>query len=427
MPHLHYLSPADGGLCQIHPHAFTAAVESGQTADDEESLAKLLRALGQCCRRCPEPGGCIVAGQGFTLVGHGAGVGAEVSEDEAQRPDALDRCGRVVPRHWARHQQRPDRGVGTDAGQHLFAGNDSGDATRAVREEESAVGGIPQIDGVRYAFHVALRWEERAVAKALYQEAACLGSGWSGLGGSAPLQAERQRTHPRQERPPGMEGSAARLRPSQSGNGTVLLRRHGLAPHEMLREREQVLDAVSRSGNRIAFIAIVMERDTEETILAQCLPGMIHAHNALKPRMPRLGTEQMRYMRSRPWRPRGPWFDNRAGARRRGRRADELVVAVSDELHVQDGVAPADVEVIEAEDVLLSTAPAWSISERMPAAWVVYDRASSLATNGSGHDRALQPIDQLLEAEAVFTAHMLASQSNDSATAHSSSSSRQSA
>jgi hypothetical protein len=103
------------------------------------------------------------------------------------------------------------------------------------------------------------------------------------------------------------------------------------------------------------------------------------------------------------------------------------MAAVSDELHVQDGVAPADVEVIEAEDVLLSTAPAWSISERMPAAWAAYDRANSLAPNGSSHDRALQPIDQLLEAEAVFTAHMLSSQSNDSATAHSSSSSRQSA
>ena len=137
-----------------------------------------------------------------------------------------------------------------------------------------------------------------------------------------------------------------------------------------MREREQVLDAVSRSGNRIAPIAIVMERDTEEMIPAPCLAGMIHAGNAAKPRMPRLGTEQMRYMRSRPWRPRGPWFDNRAGARRRGRRADELVAAVSDELHVQDGVAPAGVEVVEAEDVLLSGAPAWPISERMPAAWV---------------------------------------------------------
>jgi hypothetical protein len=48
-----------------------------------------------------------------------------------------------------------------------------------------------------------------------------------------------------------------------------------------------------------------------------------------------------------------------------------------------------------------------------------------LAPNGPGHDRALQPIDQLLEAEALFTAHMLSSQSDDSA--NSSSGSRQSA
>ena len=191
------------------------------------------------------------------------------------------------------------------------------------------------------------------------------------------------------------------------------------------RARIRILDAVSRSGNRIALIAIVAQRDTEEMIRALCLAGMIHARNAAKPRMPRFGTEQMRYMRSRPWRSRGPWFDNRAGARRRGRRADELVAAVSDELQVQDSVASAGVEVVEAEDVLLSGAPAWPIPERMPAAWVAHDRASSLAPNGPGHDRALQPIDQLLEAEAVFTAHMLSSQSDDSAS--SSSSSRQSA
>src|SRR5215216_1437547 len=117
-----------------------------------------------------------------------------------------------------------------------------------------------------------------------------------------------------------------------------------------MRERKQILDGVSRSGNRIALIAIVAVRDTEEMILAPCLAGTNHASNAAKPRMPRLGTEQMRYMRSRPWRPRGPWFENRAGARRRGRRADELA-AVSDELQGQDGVASAGVEVIEAEDV----------------------------------------------------------------------------
>ena len=189
-----------------------------------------------------------------------------------------------------------------------------------------------------------------------------------------------------------------------------------------MREREQVLDAVSRSGNRIAQIAFVAERRVAGMIPAPCLAGINHASNAAKPRMPRFGTEQMRYMRSRPWRSRGPWFDNRAGARRRGRRADELV-AVSDELLVPDGVASAGVDVVEAEDVLLSGAPAWPISERMPAAWVTYERASSLTANGPGYDRTRQPIDQV--AEAVFTAHMLSSQSDDSAT--SSSSSRQSA
>lgn len=159
--------------------------------------------------------------------------------------------------------------------------------------------------------------------------------------------------------------------------------------------------------------------------LTLCLPGMIRAGNPAKPRMPRLGTEQMRYMRSRPWRSRGPWFDNRAGARRRGRRADELVAAVSDDLQGQgqDGGASADVDIVEAEDVLLSGAPAWPLSERMPAAWVAHEGASSLAPNGPGHDRTLQPVDEL--AEAVFTAHMLSSQSVESAS--SDSSSRQSA
>ena len=158
-------------------------------------------------------------------------------------------------------------------------------------------------------------------------------------------------------------------------------------------------------------------------IPALCLAGMILARAGAKPRMPRFGTEQMRYMRSRPWRSRGPWFDNRAGARRRGRRVDELVPAVSDELQVQDSIVSAGVEVVEAEDVLLSGPPTWPISARMPTAWVAHDRTSSLAPNGPGHDRVLQPIDQL--AEAVFAAHMLSSQSDDSAS--SSSSSRQSA
>ena len=53
----------------------------------------------------------------------------------------------------------------------------------------------------------------------------------------------------------------------------------------------------------IALTAIVAERATG-MISALRLAGMIHARNGAKPRMPRLGTEQMRYIRSRPWRPR---------------------------------------------------------------------------------------------------------------------------
>ena len=121
-----------------------------------------------------------------------------------------------------------------------------------------------------------------------------------------------------------------------------------------------------------------------EMIPAPCLVGMIRARNGVKPRMPRFGTEQMRYMRSRPWRSRGPWFDNRAGARRRGRRADELVLAASDEL--QDSVLPVGLEDVEAENVLLAGAPAWPIPA-VPAAWVAHDPASLLATNGPGNDR----------------------------------------
>jgi hypothetical protein len=194
---------------------------------------------------------------------------------------------------------------------------------------------------------------------------------------------------------------------------------------------------ISRSGNPIALTAILARRGTairsvqqitttdvfpqKGVIPAPCLVGMIHARNGAKPRMPRLGTEQMRYMRSRPWRPRGPWFENRAGARRRGRRADELVSAVSDELH--DSVASVGVEDVEAEDVLLTSAPVWPTLEAKPAALVAHDRANLLALDGPDHDRALQPIDQL--AKAVTAAHLLSSLNDDSVT--SSSNSRQSA
>jgi hypothetical protein len=148
---------------------------------------------------------------------------------------------------------------------------------------------------------------------------------------------------------------------------------------------------------------------------------MIHAHDGAKPRMPRLGTEQMRYMRSRPWRSRGPWFDNRAGARRRGRRADELVAAVSDEL--LDGAAPAGVDDVEAEDILLTSAPAWPIPSRMASVWVAHDRATLVAQDDPGHDRALQQFDQL--ADAAIAAQVLSPLIDESGASHSTS--RQSA
>jgi hypothetical protein len=98
-----------------------------------------------------------------------------------------------------------------------------------------------------------------------------------------------------------------------------------------------------------------------------------------------------------------------------------LVSAVSDELH--DSVASVGVEDVEAEDVLLTSAPVWPTLEAKPAALVAHDRANLLALDGPDHDRALQPIDQL--AKAVTAAHLLSSLNDDSVT--SSSNSRQSA
>jgi hypothetical protein len=98
-----------------------------------------------------------------------------------------------------------------------------------------------------------------------------------------------------------------------------------------------------------------------------------------------------------------------------------LVSAVSDE--PDDGVAPVGVEDIEAEDVLLASAPVWPILAGRSAALVAHERANLLPLDGPGHDRALQPIDQL--AKAVTTAHVLSSLNDNSVT--SSSGSRQSA
>lgn len=70
------------------------------------------------------------------------------------------------------------------------------------------------------------------------------------------------------------------------------------------------------------------------------------------------------YIRRRPWRPRRPWFGNRAGSRRRGIRQDEFCPAtdaghddidVVIEVEATAGAAPVD-DVVLAETVAESAA-----------------------------------------------------------------------
>ena len=250
------------GLFEIQPQA-AAVFESGQPAEDEEPLTKLLGTLGHRGRRGPEPGRRVFASQRFTLVGDGARVGAEVSVDEAQRPDALSGHGGIALLRRRPHQHRPGRG-GADAGQHPFAGNDSGNATRAVGEEESPVGGIPQDERVRCATRVTLGWEETAVAETLYQEqATCPRCGdWGGLGGNAWLDAHCQRAYSSQEHASGLQGEATRLSPGQRGNGAGVFTRHGLRPLDDARARSACWMPGSRVGNPIALTAVMAPRET---------------------------------------------------------------------------------------------------------------------------------------------------------------------
>lgn len=76
-------------------------------------------------------------------------------------------------------------------------------------------------------------------------------------------------------------------------------------------------------------------------------------------------------MRSRPWRSRGPWFGNRAGARRRGYRDDEVLsVAYGVFPDGDDVVSPAASEAIVAEDMVLPDEAGRSMPESMLAARV---------------------------------------------------------
>ena len=74
--------------------------------------------------------------------------------------------------------------------------------------------------------------------------------------------------------------------------------------------------------------------------------------------------DSVTYIRNRPWRPRCPWFGNRAGSRRRGFRQDELCPATDSqhddidvviEVEAAAGAAPVD-DVVLAETVIQSAA-----------------------------------------------------------------------
>jgi hypothetical protein len=67
--------------------------------------------------------------------------------------------------------------------------------------------------------------------------------------------------------------------------------------------------------------------------------------------------DSVTYIRNRPWRPRRPWFGNRAGSRRRGYRQDELFTGSDAQyddidvvIEVGSGAAPVD-DVVLAETV----------------------------------------------------------------------------
>ena len=123
----------------------------------------------------------------------------------------------------------------------------------------------------------------------------------------------------------------------------------------------------------------------------------------------------MRYFRSRPWGPRGPWFSNRVGARRRWRRSDELECAITGE--ITDGygdefalAVTAETEDVLADDVLVPVAGSWPFPERMLAAAADSDHVVAVAPDQSA-GRLPGRLDRI-PAEVV-AAHMLDQQGDD--------------
>jgi hypothetical protein len=130
-----------------------------------------------------------------------------------------------------------------------------------------------------------------------------------------------------------------------------------------------------------------------------------------------IGAEQMTYIRSRPWRPRGPWFSNRAGARRRGRRNDELEIMSAGEMTFEDQLLAESHEILShkilGEDVLLPVVAAGPVPGRMQAT-AEGDHVLALASGSSPTDQDSPRPDGTTD--LVIAAYVLSPQHEDDTT-----------
>ena len=106
----------------------------------------------------------------------------------------------------------------------------------------------------------------------------------------------------------------------------------------------------------------------------------------------------MRYLRSRPWRARGPWLGALASTRRRGH-YDRALCSPAAETDDNAAFVATD-----GEDVLLDQAPALKMTELSPLSGGIgvahIDQAGLLAASaqGAGASAAAPSADRLLEA-----------------------------
>jgi hypothetical protein len=80
--------------------------------------------------------------------------------------------------------------------------------------------------------------------------------------------------------------------------------------------------------------------------------------------------DSVTYIRRQPWRPRKPWFGNRAGARRRGVRQDDLCLIPEERPAEVDLVVSVMSEVAPIDDALLAEtvsepAEGWMVPARV--------------------------------------------------------------